>query len=78
MVLVQRRVLLEIASSAEICRFTSPDWGVRKQEYNSAEKMPLAAGTRLGPYEVLSPAGGRWDGGSVSRQRYPLGPCRCY
>src|SRR5216684_6218428 len=31
--------------------------GVRKQEYNSAENMPLAAGTRLGPYEILSPAG---------------------
>src|SRR6266851_7145555 len=31
--------------------------GVRKQEYNSAQNMPLAAGTRLGPYEILSPAG---------------------
>src|SRR5712692_8709828 len=57
MVSVQRRVLLEIAASAEICRLSRPDGGVRKQEYNSAENMPLAAGTRLGPYEVLSPAG---------------------
>src|SRR5712692_7939215 len=57
MVSVQRRVLLEIAVSAEICRLTRPDGGVRKQEYNSAENMPLAAGTRLGPYEILSPAG---------------------
>jgi serine/threonine protein kinase len=57
MVSVQRGVLLEIAASAEICRLSRPDGGVRKQEYNSAENMPLAAGTRLGPYEVLSPAG---------------------
>src|SRR5712692_7128779 len=57
MVSVQRRFLLDITASAEGCRFSGPDGGVRNYEYNSAENMPLAAGTRLGPYEVLSPAG---------------------